>query len=359
MNNESQIIEELKQAIHQLIPIDQIKFDFYFEQASLLSAHSDVVIAVSMGTLRFKLFVEVSGHDSLPLLTKKIARLKSACRNDEIIPVILTRYLSPKRQSICQKEGVFFIDLSGNVYLRYQSFYVERVGFPNKFPEIRTGRNPFSDKASLILRAMLQDAARHWGIREMAEKTHLNPGYVSRMAEELLKRKYILRQNNKLCLRSPEGILDDWVRRYEVKKNKSVKYFCMAASSAEILDKIKKLKIPKDITYALSVQAGASLISPYAVFKEVHLYVQHQKDIQFFEKHMQLNATDQGANLILLLPYYKHSVFFGSRWVQDCCVASDVQLYLDLYNYPIRGREQAEHLYNKQLQSLWNQVSNP
>ncbi len=30
-------------------------------------------------------------------------------------------------------------------------------------------------------------------------------------------------------------------------------------------------------------------------------------------------------------------------------VVSDVQLYLDLYNYPLRGREQAEHLYNKRL----------
>jgi hypothetical protein len=29
-----------------------------------------------------------------------------------------------------------------------------------------------------------------------------------------------------------------------------------------------------------------------------------------------------------------------------------IQLYLDLYNYPIRGLEQAEHLYERRLKKL-------
>jgi len=33
-------------------------------------------------------------------------------------------------------------------------------------------------------------------------------------------------------------------------------------------------------------------------------------------------------------------------------VVSDLQLYLDLYNYPVRGLEQAEHLYEKRLSQM-------
>ena len=33
-------------------------------------------------------------------------------------------------------------------------------------------------------------------------------------------------------------------------------------------------------------------------------------------------------------------------------VVSDLQLYLDLHNYPIRGLEQAEHLYEKRLKPI-------
>jgi len=52
------------------------------------------------------------------------------------------------------------------------------------------------------------------------------------------------------------------------------------------------------------------------------------------------------------VPYYRVSAFFGKRRLGGLWVASDVQLYLDLYDYPVRGREQAEHLYNRHLRPL-------
>ncbi|MEJ2658848.1 MAG: helix-turn-helix domain-containing protein [Desulfobacterales bacterium] len=168
------------------------------------------------------------------------------------------------------------------------------------FSRKRNGRNPFSDKASLILRAILREAEHLWGVREMAEKTGLNPGYVSRIAEELEKRNYIVRTNNKLRLRSPEGILDDWVRAYNLKKNRLFRFFCMAKSSSDILAELSKIEIPDDFGYALSVQTGASLISPYSVFKEFHVYVRSQKDIEYFKKQLKLSRADQGANLVLI-----------------------------------------------------------
>jgi hypothetical protein len=55
-----------------------------------------------------------------------------------------------------------------------------------------------------------------------------------------------------------------------------------------------------------------------------------------------------------MMPYYKHSGFYDSREVEDLRVVSDIQLYLDLYGYPVRGREQAEHLYDKRLKMLFS-----
>lgn len=318
---------------------------------------ADLIAHFEHEGLSFQLIIEAVAPNSLPAIKNKIAKLKAAAgSHHDAVSVLAARYLSPQRQSMCRDEGICFIDLSGNVLIKYKSFYIEKVGFPNKFPEIRNGRDPFSDKASLILRAMLKSGECLWGVRELAEAIHLDPGYVSRMARELEDRNYILRVNSRLKLRDPEGILNDWVRNYNLKKNKAFGYFLMAASPVEILEKIRGLEIPDSVDYALSVQAGASLIAPYAAFQEVHMYVADEKDLSYFEKQLKLDKADQGANFVLMLPYYKYSVFYDSRAVKKLRVVSDIQLYLDLHGYPIRGLEQAEHLFDKRFKGIFQKL---
>lgn len=354
MKSEQKIIKTLKESIKQLLPLKGLNVNMDLEPISSVSDIPDIVARVNYENLDFWLLIEVVAQNSMPVFKNKIARLKAAMVNhNDAVPVLVARYLSPQRQAMCQDEGICFIDLSGNVHIRYKSLYVERIGFSNKFPEERRGRDPFSDKASLILREVLKGGKHLWGIRELAQATNLNPGYVSRMAKELESRHYITRVNSKMKLRDPEGILDDWVRNYNLKKNKFFGYFFMSASSADVLEKLRSLGIPDSIDYALSAQAGANLVAPYAVFKEVHVYVGDQKALAYFEEKLNLSKAEQGANLVLMLPYYKHSVFYDSRIIQRLRVVSDIQLYLDLHGYPVRGLEQAEHLFNKKLKDVF------
>jgi hypothetical protein len=48
-----------------------------------------------------------------------------------------------------------------------------------------------------------------------------------------------------------------------------------------------------------------------------------------------------------MAPYYRVSAFHGQRRVRGLTVVSDLQLYLDLYDLPQRGREQAERIYER------------
>ena len=269
-----------------------------------------------------------------------------------VIPIVVANYLSPDRRNQCQEEGICFLDLSGNVFLEFDGLHVERIGFPNRFPEKRRGRGPFSDKASLILRAGLSDPEKLWGIRELAQSIGLDPGFVSRMAQELEKRNYVSRIDSKLKLREPKSLLEDWVREYDYKRNQEVRYFCLAKDPEEIIEKVVAAQIPDDVTYALGLHAGANLIDPYSVYKEVHIYAENKEVINWFMEKMKLREAEEGANLIFLLPYYKHSVFYGKQRIRGVWVVSDLQLYLDLHNYPIRGLEQAEHLYERRLRHI-------
>ncbi len=348
---EKHIVKELEGSIEQLLPVNGLEVGVEHGR----SVPWDLRVKADYQGLRFELVIEVVAANNIPVFRNKINRLKSSeQKGDHVVPVLAAPYLSPERQALCREAGVYFMDLSGNVFVAYQSFYVEKIGFPNKYPEKRQRRYPFSDKASLILRELLKDPKRQWGIRELAEKIRLDPGYVSRMAKSLSESGYASRSGGKLKIQSPKEILDDWVRAYDLKRNALHRFFLLAPDVKSILQRLRKIGVPHEVEYALSVQAGAGLVAPHAVYKEVHMYVHDAKDIEFFKKELDLKDADQGANLVLMMPYYKHSVFYDSREIEDLRVVSDIQLYLDLYGYPVRGREQAEHLYDKRIKKMFS-----
>ena len=354
MKNESKIIDRLKKKQKKLIPVPGLKIQFENRQSVSKDFYSDFQALVIYKDLRFRVIGEVISNNISVIFKEKLFRLKAFLSKKDFVPIIIAPYLSPEKRDECKSAGINFVDLSGNVFLRYESLYIEREGFSNRFPEERKGRGPFSDKASLILRLLLSQQNRLWGIREIAGFVNLNPGFVSRMARELEKRNYVARVNSKIRLRNAESVVEDWVRDYNYRKNRAIKYFCLVESPQEIIAKLHQLNIPEKIKYALSLHAGANLISPFAVHNSVHIYVENQEVADFFIENLKLKEVEQGANIEFLFPYYKHSVFWDVQNVEDLLVVSDIQLYLDLYNYPIRGIEQAEHLYEKRLKNVIN-----
>ncbi len=317
------------------------------------SVRPDFIAEVRFKKWHFKLVGEIMKQPSSSVFRNALFQLKSySSQRPELVPILIAKYLSAQKRKECKEESVNFLDLSGNVFLQYgEDLYIERTGFSNQFPEVRKGRNPFSDKASLLLRAMLIKK-KYWGVRELANEVRLNPGYVSRMFKELEELRYLMRINSKAKLKNQKSILEDWIHHYDYKKNRFIKYHCLAKSPQEIIDKLKKMHISEKVNYALGFHAGAFLISPHAVFNEVHIYISDEKSSGFFQNQLNLKSVDQGANVILVSPYYRHSVFYDMQKINKLMVVSDIQLYLDLYHYPIRGLEQAEHLYEKRIKTM-------
>ena len=59
--------------------------------------------------------------------------------------------------------------------------------------------------------------------------------------------------------------------------------------------------------------------------------------------------VSQGGNLHIQVPYYGKAAFYGCRRLDGVRLVSDVQLFLDLVHYPVRGAEAAEALLRKAL----------
>ena len=164
---ESKLIDQLKKEHKLLLPLPGLKLQFGKKQLEDLPFLPDFQAKVEYKDIRFKIIGEVIAQNSSVVFKDKLVKLNALLKdNPDLVPIILARYLSPARQKKCRDEGINFIDLSGNAFIAYESLYIERIGLPNRFPEKRKGRGPFSDKASLILRKLLYENDKAWGIRE-------------------------------------------------------------------------------------------------------------------------------------------------------------------------------------------------
>jgi hypothetical protein len=108
--------------------------------------------------------------------------------------------------------------------------------------------------------------------------------------------------------------------------------------------------------YALTLHAGNNLIQPFTSYSVVHLYAANGSNIadQLAAQLKLESAPEAACNLLITKPYYRDSAFFGSRVIEGLSVVSDLQLYLDLKRFPIRGVEASEYILERRLKPLWS-----
>jgi hypothetical protein len=101
------------------------------------------------------------------------------------------------------------------------------------------------------------------------------------------------------------------------------------------------------------MQGGAGFRFPHAPVEQVVLYVEVGAKEGLARLARRLGwSPDPKGRLHLLRPHHKTSVWTGVDLLDGVPVVSDLQLILDLWHHPIRGREQAELILEKHLQAL-------
>lgn len=247
-----------------------------------------------------------------------------------------------------------FVDPAGAVRLHLPWMLIDRTDLePVRLPARSETRNPFSDRGSLIVRTMLDAGPeRAWSVRELAEAAGVSLGLVSYVSSALERRGLIKVQAagraKSIQLTNPVAVIEQWTREYDWKRNTAVAFHAPVGSPQRFLRRLPETL--KDRRWALTLQAGASLVAPHATWDLVHLYVDAENDAELLEIGQRQGwEPGEGGKVVLMAPFYKTSVWHGSRWIKDLSVVSNLQLILDLWYYPIRGREQAEHLMSMVL----------
>lgn len=181
-------------------------------------------------------------------------------------------------------------------------------------------------------------------IREFASITGLSLGFISNFSN-ILRRNGFLKSNRRLQVIEPGQLLNIVRDLYFFEGNRFISYYS-EDSRGELLGKIKRSG--KKHPYALTRMCGASLIAPYVRYEYVDFYVQTVDDITYWKDYLHLIDVEVSGNTNIVIPQGS-KILVQTQTVKGWTVVNNIQLYLDLYKYPARGREQAEHLRERIL----------
>lgn len=181
-------------------------------------------------------------------------------------------------------------------------------------------------------------------LREFSSISGLSLGFISKFSN-ILREKGFLKSGQRLHLVEAGQLLNIARDLYFFEGNTVLPYYS-EDSRDELMKKIKQAG--KKHLFALTRMSGASLIAPYVRYQFVDFYVERSEDIPYWKDILKLVDVEVTGNMNIIIPQDPR-ILVQTQKSKGWTVVNNIQLYLDLYKYPARGREQAEHLREQAL----------
>lgn len=271
------------------------------------------------------------------VLKKMIFEIENSSLQNDRYTVYVAPYVSDISSDLLKQRGIGSIDLSGNAFLSFDNVLIDRKGNENRFRKRRSLKSLFSRRSTRIIRKLLIDPDRKWKTIELAEESGVSTGFVSMVLKNLSREGFIEREWGSIRISKPGDLLDIWAENYKFDMSPAVGYFCPLKEREQIFQRLRDID---DEKYALTMGAAASIIAPHVRSTDTYLY---SMDDDILIERLDLEPVEFGGNIYLMRPY-DVGILFDRQIVGGISLVSNIQLYLDLFNYPARGREQAEFL---------------
>lgn len=303
-----------------------------------------------------------------------IRRLKSL-RTDVAVAVIAPQ-LSSQAQTFCIKNGIDFLDLSGNVFINVPGkFTLQRNGmrasgeFATPSQSARAV-NVFSGRFSRVLRVLLQQP-RPWSISEIARELEkestqfrerfprtevdftISQGSVSKAITGLEEQLGVRRRGTAIVVPEPARLLQMWADKYKERYRWRLRSsFQIGNPFGSDLTKIADGIGP--LLQEVSAFTGAIAVTKDAPFIDIDI-------VDVFAASGAADAmglrdlksqAGSGPPIRVITPY-DAGVFMYSNLLERALVVSPVQAYLDLYARGGRDLKQAEYLLDNVIQRQW------
>jgi hypothetical protein len=303
----------------------------------------DAVYRLPGRRIRFAVEVKLSIQ---PYQLEKLSSRRGPNSDSEFLLLVVPSI--PKSVlSKCEELGVLVLDEEGNGHLKVPGLYYHRY-VPSKKGMPASGANRssvFSSKASRLVRAVLSEYPRQWSQAELAKRTSVTPGYVSKVVNRMVAEDYLRRDNDRLRVVSADRLLDDWAARYRFDRHRRSRFAIAMSEYLQGLRKFQQEMRRQSIRFVFTGWSAAYQRSPYGIPDSIVAYVDRLTENIAFRS---IHPVERKGNVLLLLPHDEGVFQFAESGEFGDCVA-DAQCYVDLLGMPGRATDQALTMRNKLL----------
>ena len=278
---------------------------------------------------------------------ERVRRLASESGPDAI-PLVAVPHMGPSGRRACDLARVSFVDVEGNAHLEAPGLLIHVEGKRQRRPGPGRPSSVFAPRSSRVSRLLLLEPKRRWRQRDLAERTALGRGYISRIVARLVAEGLVEQEDNGLVHpRDPDLLLDAWRDEYDFRRHRIIAGHIAARSGEELVERLVDALVGSDTAYALTGLPAAAMLTSFARFRLAAVYLRSVPTEDLLER-LGFDAQEPGANTWLTLPR-DEGVFDGAATVEGRVCVSAVQTYLDLHAMPERASEAAAELRREQL----------
>src|SRR6266496_3496434 len=181
-----------------------------------------------------------------------------------------------------------------------------------------------------------------WRLDGLAKASQVSLGHAHNVIKRLSELAWVERGEQQcIQLSKPADLLDAWVDAYTYRLNGTVTYFSPERITRKLVGDLARAAQEADRRFAFTLHAGAALVAPNVRFPAIHCYL--EGDPEPIAKGLGLRPGEDEGNVHLMTPY-DSGVFHAPITKSGVPVVCLPQLYVDLYHYERRGREQAAHI---------------
>jgi hypothetical protein len=290
--------------------------------------------------------VEIKTNTEPRFLRNAIYHIKNLIPEfPEYYPMIISIFIGPGGRELLRKEEISYMDTIGNIGLFLKDGFILIESKESIKKESKELKSLFAPKSSRVIRIMLENSSKSWRFEELSNISVTSIGQVHKVIKKLENEELIKKDEEGIKLSRPSELLNRWSSTYNIiQENKTDSYYISENSNEKIIEKLVNIASKEKFTYSFTLFAGANMIIPYIRTQQIHLYLSGNKDE--FVKKSGLKPVTSGGNVHIITPY-DEGIFNPIQTINKIKVVGNIQLYLDLVNYPARGKEQAEILREK------------